>query len=404
MGNIKNILVITYWSYKDALIQTYTLPYVRLIRKQLTNKQKVFLVCLEQEKYKMTSSESQEEIKKLKQENIHLIRFSYSNFGLLMMFKFPFIVFNLFFLILFNNVSHIHTWCTPAGSIGYLLSIITRKKLILDSYEPHAEPMIESGTWKKNSLKFKLLFWLEKKQLQRAEKIITCVEGMKTYVKEKFNFSLTNYFSKPSCIDFNLFNPSANNKDLKIKLGLENKIIGIYVGKFEGSYLKEEVFEFIKTAEDYWGKNNFRFIILSGHSSECVKNLAQEAKINPETIIHLFVPHNKVPQYMGLAKFGLSPFIPVPSKRYGSPIKNSEYMAMGLPIIITKDISDDSEIIDKNEFGYVLQKLNQEEYLTACKKIDSLIKDNNLNQRIISYALTHRNFGIAENIYKAIYQ
>lgn len=50
----------------------------------------------------------------------------------------------------------------PAGALGYVLSKFTGSKLIIDSYEPHAESMVENGTWKKSSLKFKILFWLEK--------------------------------------------------------------------------------------------------------------------------------------------------------------------------------------------------------------------------------------------------
>src|SRR5262245_38217110 len=33
LKNPGNILALTYWDYRDALIQTYTLPYLRMIRK-----------------------------------------------------------------------------------------------------------------------------------------------------------------------------------------------------------------------------------------------------------------------------------------------------------------------------------------------------------------------------------
>ena len=54
---MKNLLIITYWSYKDALIQAYTLPYVKLIRKNLEDHQKIYLVTLEQESNEMTKRE-----------------------------------------------------------------------------------------------------------------------------------------------------------------------------------------------------------------------------------------------------------------------------------------------------------------------------------------------------------
>ena len=144
---MNNILIITYWSYKDALVQTYTLPYVKIIQEKLNPNQKIFLITIDHETMKMDSEEYKYEKNKLLERNIHLIRFKYAHFGILMSLNFLYIFCYLFFLTIFNKISYIHTWCTPAGSIGYILSVLTRKKLILDSYEPQAEPMVESNTW-----------------------------------------------------------------------------------------------------------------------------------------------------------------------------------------------------------------------------------------------------------------
>ena len=48
MKKTKNILVITYWSYKDALIQAYTLPYLHLFNDILAPNRYIYLVPLEQ--------------------------------------------------------------------------------------------------------------------------------------------------------------------------------------------------------------------------------------------------------------------------------------------------------------------------------------------------------------------
>jgi len=401
---MKNLLIITYWSYQDALIQTYTLPYVNLIRKNLEGHQKIYLVTLEQESNKMTRHEWAAEKNKFAEQNIYLIRFNYSRFGIFMVLKFIFIFISLFVLLLSKRITHIHTWCTPAGVIGYLLAIISGRKLTLDSFEPHAEPMLESGTWSKESFKFKILFWLEKKQVKRADRVISCVPSMVDYVKNKYNYDLVNSYDKPACIDFDLFDiKKVKNKKMFQDYGLEGKVVGVYAGKFEGSYLKEEVFEFLKVAENFWGKDKFRFVLLTSHSVSFVQQLIKQFGLNKETIIQLFVPHHQVPDYLGLADFGITPFIPVPSKRYGSPIKNGEYMAMGLPIIITKNISDDSDLIEKEGIGYVLQKLTNDEYNFACHKINDLIKEDNIQQRIRGLAIQHKSFELAEKVYDDIY-
>ena len=45
-----NTLILTHWSFKDALVQTYTLPYVYMIRQVLPPDEKIFIVTSEQGK------------------------------------------------------------------------------------------------------------------------------------------------------------------------------------------------------------------------------------------------------------------------------------------------------------------------------------------------------------------
>ena len=55
----------------------------------------------------------------------------------------------------------------------------------------------------------------------------------------------------------------------------------------------------------------------------------------------LFVPYNQITDYYQIADFAINPVKPVPSKRYCTSIKDGEYWGMGLPVVITKNISDD---------------------------------------------------------------
>ncbi len=403
---MKNLLVITYWSYKDALIQTYTLPYVRIIRKKLPEKSKIYLFTIEQDFFKMTDEEWQNEKQKLLNENVHLLRFKYSKFGIKMMFKFLGIFASLFFLIITKNISKIHAWCTPGGAIGYILSALTFKPLIIDSYEPHAEAMVENGEWTKQSKAFKILFWFEKKMSRRAKTVIALTEGMRRYAKEKYNTEFDNYYVKPSLVDLQKFSfDNIENKLLKKELGLENKIVGLYAGKFGGIYLDKEVFGLIKTAYDFWGEK-FKMLLLTNLQKEKVDKFAKDIDIPINVFEIKFVNYNEIENYFIVADFAINPVKPVPSKRYCTSIKDGEYWAMGLPVIITKNISDDSDIIEKENIGYVLKELNQNEYKKAIKKINELLKTDKLTlqNKIRNIAVRYRSFDIAEKIYTDIYE
>jgi len=402
---MKNLLILTYWSYKDALIQTYTLPYVRIIRKNLPLKSKIYLFTIEQDFYKISDEDWHAERQELLKENIHLIRFKYSKFGIKMALRFAGIITSLFFLVLTKNISKIHAWCTPAGAIGYLLSVLTFKPLIIDSYEPHAESMVENGEWQRNSRAFKILFWFERKMSNKANTVIALTKGMKNYAKQKYDAEFKNYYIKPSMVDLQKFSFD-NYKDngLVEKLDFKGKTIGLYAGKFGGIYLEKEIFELIKEAYNYWGET-LKILLLTNTKKSEIYKFAAEVNIPKNIFEVLYVDYSNIDKYFKLADFAINPVKPVPSKRYCTSIKDGEYWAMGLPVIITKNISDDSEIIEKENIGYVLKELNKKEYINAVTKIDDLLKETNkeLRFKIRNIAKKYRSFSIAENIYKDIY-
>ena len=276
---------------------------------------------------------------------------------------------------------------------------------MVDSYEPHAEPMLESGTWTKRSLAFRVLFAFEKWQSHHATIVIACVEKMKEYARKKYNVKLKRFYSKPACVDFKLFSEKKiKNQELLKSFNLIDKKVLLYAGKFGGSYMTEEVFDLIKVAQDYFG-NQFRVLLLGKHLDKDIKQNCYCRGIDPKIVLHMFVPHKEVASYMGLADFAITPFIPVPSKRYGSPIKNGEYWAMGLPVIIPANISDDSDIILKYNIGAVIEKLDSAAYLESIKKIELILSEepDELRERIRNVAKKYRSFEIADKVYKEIY-
>lgn len=391
-----NILVITYWQFQDALVQTYTLPYLKLISKEISDDSKIFLLTLDKKKVPDNEIGT----------NIKNISFPLHPFGLRSMFNWIKIILKLLILIRKEKITTIHAWCTPAGMIGYILSVLTGKRLIIDSYEPHAEAMVENGTWKKNSIAFRLLFYFEKKQTRRATFLIAASEGMKEYAQKKYGHTKNNFLVKPACVDLQLFSEkNIKNKSLLNQLQLHNKIACVYAGKFGGIYLKQDVFDFFKVAHDFWG-DRFRVLILSSHTTDEIKDMAMKANLNEKVIIHKFVKHQDVPDYMGLADFAITPVKSVETKKYCSPIKDGEYWALGLPVVITQNISDDSDIIEKNNIGYVLKVLNNSEYMKAVNVLDQLIQHTpktELYEKIRAIASQRRNFRIAKEIYQIVY-
>lgn len=163
------------------------------------------MVTLEKDRNALKELNRLETSKILETQGIRWLPFPYKPFGPLAILLWAKVFPYLGYLVIKNRISYIHSWATPPGAIAYFLSVCFNRQLVLDSYEPHAEAMVENGTWRKNSIAFRLLFWLEKKQTQRAAYVIATTEGMQDYAKVKFGIHLNNFYVKPACVDLDLF-------------------------------------------------------------------------------------------------------------------------------------------------------------------------------------------------------
>lgn len=404
MKSVNNILVLTTWGYKDGLIQSSTLPYLKMIH-QVVPQAKIFLQTQEKEDGNFDEKQKCRINEELGLFNIIWIPQQYHRFGIRKILASVYQFVELFWILLTKNISHIHAFCTPAGSVAYFLSLFTGKKLVIDSYEPHAESMVENGTWKNSGLAFKMLWWLEKKQSEKASYCIAAASGMPVYAAEKYGVKLTHHGVRPACVDLERFEFHKEAAErFRKEWDWTDKVVCVYAGKLGGIYLDKEVFDFFRTAHEFWG-DKFRVLLLTAHTEDEVYEYCSSSGLPHYLVRRVTAPFQQMPEYLSVADFAITPVKPVPSKRFCTPIKDGEYWAIGLPVVIPDNISDDSDIIRNNNAGAVLKQLTKAEYKNAILKIDQLLNQerNALRQRIRALAETYRNYNIAENEYKKIY-
>jgi len=393
------VLVLTYWSFEDALVQTYTLPYVKIIKNAIGEGREIYLVTLE-------NNISRSEIKAVKGlADVYNYKLKYYNFGLIAILYWSIEILHLYKLCRNKSINTIHAWCTPAGAIGYILSKISGIPLIIDSFEPHAEAMVENKTWSKFGIAYRLLFGLERRQAFHASYLIAASSHMENYSRKKYGILNKIFFVKPACVNFEKFIGRDDKRTLRSELGLPPSTIMIYAGKFGGIYFDKQIISFAKTLLNHTFPD-LHFLILTSTPKEKIYAWCAEVSF-PLDRVHLkFVSHDEVPRYMAASDFALTPVKPVPSKLCCTPIKNGEYWACGLPVVISKNISDDSDLIFENKIGAICDFNSIESQRNAGRIIKELLDDPDqlsLRNRIRELAMINRNFDIAKNLYYNIY-
>ncbi len=378
------------------------LPYLKYIEKY-NPQADIYLVSLEKQEKKIKKQKVKEDLQKRQLKNTHPILLNYHSNKILFACSFIWQVCRLFTLILRKKIRVIHSWCLPPCLYALPLSYLTRTSLIIDSCEPHADSMVDAQTWNTSALRYKIMHFIEKKSIDRAEKLILCVNAMQDYISKILKVDISNKLvvTKPACVDLKQFQPLNPKSSLIQKFDLNQKIVMVYAGKLGGLYYEHEVFELLKAAQEHW-KDRFVALLLT-HYEKADQQFKKYA-LNSNQIYFNPVPYKEVVNHLNLADFALNPTRKVLGRRYGAPIKNAEYFACGLPIVIADSIADDSSIV-KNENAGAIWNLNQPAIQTI-QKIDAYLSKETKDARrarIREIAKTHKGFELADQAYQKIY-
>lgn len=401
-----NILVLTYWSMNEPLTRSAVLPYFEMISAARHQESTRFvLFTLEKQRYQMSEEEEVNLKLRFSKDNVLWMPRPYFRFGLRAAFSWFRNLILLRKVIKEKEIACIHAFGSPAGMAAHLLHRWLNVPYVIDSYEPHARSMVENGSWRRNSPVFHLLKYFETKQAKHAKMVIATSEGMRAYCAREYGHVPRSFFVKPACIDVARFQKTRPRTSLKSELLINEEIVGVYAGKLGGIYLKQETFDLFKACYDVWD-GNFIALLLTDAPLEEVYPLAEAAGLPLTALRVRFVDHDQVHHYLHLAHFAMNMVNPIPSKRYCTSIKDGEYWASGLPVIIPEGISDDSDIIEKNEVGVVLKGFEKMNLLAGAAKMKKLLEEKrpeDLAAKLHQIVQQYRSYDIARKAYLQVY-
>ena len=291
----------------------------------------------------------------------------------------------------------------PAGALAYLVWQKTKLPFYVESFEPHADYMLESGVWRAYDPRYLFQRYWEKRQKQLALGLMPVAENYRQQLIRE-GVPAERVVTVPCSVDAAAF---AYNEDarhaLRQRLGfaIPAAVVGIYVGKFGGIYYDEEAFTVFRAAADHFGPA-FRLIILTPEPEAEVRGKLVVAGFLPEHVFITKAPHAEVPGYLSAADFAFATIKPAPCRLFCSAIKIGEYWASGLPVLLPPGVGDDS-VIAEAEGGGAVFDLNQLNSLSqALGQIAYMLARPNYRIRVRELALRHRNIDKVQIAYASL--
>lgn len=286
-----------------------------------------------------------------------------------------------------------------AGALAYQTSKKTGVRFFVESFEPHADYMLESGVWKSYDPRYIFQRRWEEKEKKLAEGIMPVAENYRRKLIEE-GVPAKKIMTVSCFVNLDTFAFNLKDRDnMRQKLGFQDdEVVGIYVGKFGDIYYDAEAFDLFKTASNYF-LGRFRLIILTPNPIEVVKAKLKQVGLNETNTFVTKAPHHEVPSYLSAADFAFAPIKPAKCRQYCSPVKVGEYWASGLPVILTEGVGDDSKIIQEEGGGAIFNLERRNSVEEAVQQIDRLIHMTGYRGQVRQIAEKHRSIQQAKKAY-----
>lgn len=387
---------VTYWSLRDPLCQSQSVPYLLALARE---GYRVGLVTFEQPKWRLTAEEEDAAKRELEAQGVHWYPVRYH--------KRPPVLSTLFDIGVGSLVaarvarrskaSFVHGRSSVSCGVATVAAKLSGTRLFVDADGPLSQEYVDAGVWKDGSVGHRLTAWGERKALEAADVAAVLTKHRRNEIADWVGETPVHIL--PCAVDLEQFRPRPDERQrLREDLGLRGTVF-IYVGKAGGWYDTEGMVEFLAAAGRRF--DPLTLLVLTREDATRFSELCTRHGIE---LVTRSVDPAEVPSYLSAADIGLCFRHRFPSQLSCSPIKSAEYLACGLPVVSTSGCGDYDELIASERVGVVVGE-DAGALDAAVSELAELVEEHGIAERCRSVA--ERFLGLEEVVaprYSAIYR
>ena len=274
---------------------------------------------------------------------------------------------------------------------------------VVESFEPHSMYMRQTGTWSAWGLKFWVQRFIEFKVTYSASAVLTVSNGFSRYLVQKGGIDSSRIITSPCWFDEDKFFVDHQLRTVtRKKLFADGRLVGIYVGKFQGIYYSPKVLRHLRHLRDSLSSRLF-IVILTDHDCSIIYNALFEGGFTPSDVYVTAAAHEEVNNYLNAADFALSFIKPGPWSFACSAIKHGEYWAAGLPVLVPRRIGDESEWLEVEGVGVFVDFENEQSLVAAASRVTAIINVSGSRERISGVAKKYRGRSQQQQAYRILF-
>lgn len=260
----------------------------------------------------------------------------------------------------------VHARAHIPAVIGLNLRRAFGTKLLFDVRGLMAEEYVDAGHWRPNSARTLLTKRMEARILRRSDGIVTLTNALWREMSdwEPLRERRVPHEVIPCCIDQQKFRFDCTDRhETRASLGISDRLVLIYSGSVGGWYMSDEMAAFFSVVKQQ--RPDAFFLWLTTGPAAVVDEAMKRSGARATDYAVLPARGREVVSALNAADVGIAFYRPGKSRLGTSPVKVSEYLSCGLPIVMNSGVGDCDELITRHGVGELIHTFDDSAYATA---------------------------------------
>jgi len=302
------------------------------------------------------------------------------------------------------DIIHIHNAFYPF--INDKIKEKLKVKVVFDCHGLATEEAVMSRYCDRDSRKFKRMEKMEKVCIENADHLVCVSRALGDYIRKNISTNVKITYV-PCCTDIGKFKYNKGTRDrLKKELKLQDKFIVLYAGSFLPWHGKEEIIEVFSHIKQFVPHAHLLVLTSNVYKREILRELTRK-NITSRNYTLRSVLHEDMPNYLMMGDIGLLLRKRSLVNQVAFPTKFAEYLACGLPALVSGGIHDIRDIVRTHCLGAVINEIEDGESIK--KGVSSLLsfysKEGHakIAERCVTFAREFLSWEFGVEQYERIY-
>jgi glycosyltransferase involved in cell wall biosynthesis len=249
-----------------------------------------------------------------------------------------------------RSVRFVHARGHVAALIAFSLWKLSGVPFLFDHRGRMADEYADAGIWPAGGLLYRLTERWEQRFIRHAARTVVLTERLRAALGPYADRSVV----IPCAVDLSAFRPRERGVPVNFDL--------VYAGSWSGLYLGQDILRFFEVYRKL--RPDARLLVLVPRPTDL--------RAAPRGVELRVAAPEEVPALLRSAGAGLSLRRPGRAQVAASPVKISEYLASGLPVVTSPGVGDLDKLVPQRRVGIVLPGFSEDDMRRAGEDLIAL--------------------------------